>query len=132
MRKNTITFTDESMKRFIGRLLQAGVILSAILAFIGGILYLFQNGWGYPHYKVFLGEPSYLLNVRGILQDVLNLNGTGFIQSGILLLMATPVIRVAFSVLAFAMEGDRMYVAVTITVLLILLYCILGKVLVHG
>ena len=47
------------------------------------------------------------------------------IQFGILLLIATPVARVAFLVGAFALERDRLYVAVSGLVLVILLYSII-------
>jgi uncharacterized membrane protein len=42
-------------------------------------------------------------------------------QLGLLALVATPVARVAASVVGFAIEGDRLYVAITLTVLAILL-----------
>jgi len=50
------------------------------------------------------------------------LRGRGIIQLGLLLLIATPVARVAFSIAAFAMQRDRLYVVVTLMVLAILLY----------
>jgi len=46
----------------------------------------------------------------------------GIIQLGLLLLIATPVARVAFSVVAFAAERDWLYVAITLIVLAILIY----------
>ena len=51
----------------------------------------------------------------------------GIIQLGLLLLIATPVARVAFSIFGFAEEKDRMYVAFTVIVLLILLYSLIGS-----
>jgi uncharacterized membrane protein len=48
------------------------------------------------------------------------------IQLGLLLLIATPVARVAFSVAAFAMQGDRLYVVVTLIVLAVLIYSLTG------
>jgi uncharacterized membrane protein len=49
------------------------------------------------------------------------------IQLGLLLLIATPIVRVAFSMVGFAIERDRMYVAFTLIVLAILLYSLLGS-----
>ena len=46
----------------------------------------------------------------------------GLIQFGLLLLIAVPVARVAFSVVAFALQRDRTYVVVTLIVLAVLLY----------
>jgi len=43
-----------------------------------------------------------------------------------LLLILTPVARVGFSVVAFVVERDRMYVAMTLVVLAVLLYSLLA------
>jgi uncharacterized membrane protein len=42
-------------------------------------------------------------------------------QLGLLALLATPVTRVAASVIGFALEGDRLYTAITLAVFAILL-----------
>ena len=47
--------------------------------------------------------------------------GRGLIQLGVLLLIATPVARVAFSVYVFARQRDRLYIVVTLAVLVLLL-----------
>jgi uncharacterized membrane protein len=49
------------------------------------------------------------------------------IQLGLLLLIATPIARVGCSIVGFAIERDRMYVAFTLIVLAILLYSLLGS-----
>jgi uncharacterized membrane protein len=54
-------------------------------------------------------------------RDALAMRGRGIIQLGLLLLIATPVARVAISVVAFAVQRDRLYVAITLLVLAILL-----------
>jgi len=54
-------------------------------------------------------------------------NGRGIIQFGLLLLIATPVARVAFSIFGFAQERDRMYVVFTVIVFSILLFSLLGS-----
>ncbi len=43
-----------------------------------------------------------------------------------MLLIATPVARVAFSIIGFAMERDWLYIGVTIIVLVLLLLSITG------
>jgi uncharacterized membrane protein len=48
------------------------------------------------------------------------------IQLGLLLLIATPVARVAFSAAAFAMQRDRLYVVVALIVLAVLMYSLMG------
>jgi uncharacterized membrane protein len=51
-------------------------------------------------------------------------------QLGLLLLIATPIARVMFSAVAFAMERDRMYVGFTLIVLAVLLYSLFGSFLI--
>jgi uncharacterized membrane protein len=80
-------------------------------------------------YGVFRGEPADLRDVRGIIRDTLALRGRGIIQLGLLLLIATPVARVAFSIFGFAKEGDRLYVVFTLIVFSILLYSLIGSAL---
>jgi uncharacterized membrane protein len=48
-------------------------------------------------------------------------------QLGLLLLIATPIARVAFSAVAFAIEGDKMYVLFTLIVFGVLLYSLFGS-----
>jgi len=119
-------WTDQKMEDIIGNLLRAGVSLSAVVVFAGGCIYLARHGHEPADYWVFHGEPSELRGVIGVLRQVFSGRGRGVIQLGLLLLIATPVVRVAFSVWGFAEEQDRMYVAFTLIVLTILLYSLLG------
>ena len=120
------TWTDEQMDLIIGAILRGGVLTSALVVASGGILYLFHYAFSTPHYGVFLGEPGTLRHVTRIFRDFLALDPRGIIQFGILLLIATPITRVSFSVLAFAMQRDRVYVVVTLIVLGVLLYSLTG------
>jgi uncharacterized membrane protein len=72
------------------------------------------------------GEPTDLRSVSGIVTDALSLQARGIIQLGLLLLVATPVARVAFSAFAFAQQRDRTYVMVTLGVLAVLVYSLVG------
>ena len=51
-------------------------------------------------------------------------------QLGLLLLIATPVARVIFSAIVFAVENDRMYLLFTLLVLAVLLYSLFGSFLI--
>jgi uncharacterized membrane protein len=119
-------WNDQRIEDVIGNLLRAGVLLAAAVVLTGGIIYLVRHGGEPVEYRVFRGEPSDLRHVPGIVAGALALRGRGIIQLGLLLLIATPVIRVAFSVVGFAAEGDRMYVGFTLAVLVILLLSLLG------
>jgi uncharacterized membrane protein len=119
-------WTDQRTELVIGDLLRWGVILSALVVVLGGTVYLVRHGMEPPSYGVFRGEPRNLRNVEGILGQVRAWRGRGIIQLGLLLLIATPVARVAFSVVAFALERDRLYVGITLIVLAVLAFSLAG------
>jgi len=118
---------DQRTETFIGNLLRAGVLLAASVVGIGAIIFLRKYGGLPSDYRTFHGEPEQFRTIRGIFHEALTLRGRGIIQLGLVLLMATPVARVVFSIWAFAAEKDRMYVAFTLIVLAVLLYSFLGS-----
>jgi uncharacterized membrane protein len=113
---------DKRFELMIGRLLRFGVILAASFVFAGGIHYLIHFGGAAPDYRAFHGEPGALRYTHQIIHDAMELDSRGLIQLGLLLLIATPVARVAFSVIGFALEKDWMYVGITLIVLALLVY----------
>jgi uncharacterized membrane protein len=116
-------WTDERVEQVVGNLLRAGVILAAAVVLIGGVMYLFEHGTEkVPDRHQFRGMPADLRSPRRILADALELKSVGVIQLGLLLLIATPVARVIFSVFAFALQRDFTYVLITLIVLAVLLY----------
>jgi len=114
------------MDQIMAVLLRSGVLLSASLVFIGGVIYLWRHDLPVTNYRVFQGEPQELRTVGGILREAGKFHGRGLIQLGLLLLIATPVARVLFSVLAFLYEKDWTYVAITMIVLALLCYSLFG------
>jgi uncharacterized membrane protein len=120
--------TDERMDRIIGNLLRAGVTLAAAVLLAGEIWHMVQTGSGLPNYKVFRGEPSELRSAAGVLRGVSQGHSADLIQLGLLLLIATPVARVAFSVWAFAAQRDKAYVVITLIVLAALVLSLTGVV----
>jgi uncharacterized membrane protein len=117
-RRNVLS--DQRVEEIIGNLLRAGVIISASVVLLGGIVYLVRHGEETPEYRVFVGVPADLRGVSGIVADALTFSGRGIIQLGLLLLVATPVARVIYSVVAFALQGDWTYVVITFIVLAVL------------
>jgi uncharacterized membrane protein len=120
-------WTDQRMEILIGQLLRAGVLLAAAVVLLGGTVYLVRHGHTRADYRVFRGEPADFRGVGGIVREAFSLRGKGIIQLGLLLLIATPVARVAFSIFGFAEEHDRMYVVVTVIVLSVLIYSLMGS-----
>jgi uncharacterized membrane protein len=120
-------WTDEAFDRLLGVVLQAGVLISATVVLCGGVVYLRRHGLSAPDYGVFRGEPGDLRSVRGIVSDARSFSGPGMIQLGVLLLIATPIARVAFSIGGFVRQRNWMYVAIAAIVLILLLYSLSGR-----
>ncbi len=114
-------WTEERTERAIGALLRGGLFLSATIVVIGGTLYLTRHGLASPSYHSFRGEPAELRQVSGIVHAAIEGRGRALIQLGLLLLIATPIARVAFAAVAFALERDHLYTAIALLVLAILL-----------
>lgn len=114
--------SNEQLDIVVSRLLRTGVALSAAIVFVGGSMFLVRHGLEMPDYRVFRGEPADLRSLRGIFHDALALRGRAIIQLGLLLLIATPVARVAYLVFAFARQRDRLYSTIALIVLVLLAY----------
>jgi uncharacterized membrane protein len=118
---------DRRLELILGNLLRTGVLLSAAVVLAGGGIYLARHAHERANYRVFRGEPTDFRTIPGVVNSVMHGRGRGLIQLGLLLLIATPIARVSFSVVGFALERDRMYVIFTLIVLAILLFSLLGS-----
>jgi uncharacterized membrane protein len=123
---STPNWNDHRIELIIGTLLRTGVILAGTVVLFGAVIYLARHGGEIPNYAVFHRTPENLTHAGAILHRALGLNGQAIIQLGLLLLIATPVARVLFSAIAFAIERDYLYVFITLIVLGILLYSLFG------
>jgi len=121
------TPSDERIENIIGALLRAGVILSASIVLGGGVWYLVLFGSHRPAYGKFHGEPEALRRISGIVRGAMALDARSWIQLGLLVMIATPVARVLFSIAAFAAQRDRTYVVITLIVAAILLFSLFGE-----
>jgi uncharacterized membrane protein len=115
-------WSEKRLESVIGMVLRVGVILAATIVLLGGVLYLVQYGAVEPDYRLFRGEASDLRSMHAIFGDAALGHSRGLIQLGLLLLIVTPVARVAFSVAAYIAERDWIYAAITLFVLAILWY----------
>ena len=121
-------WSDQRIEAIVGQLLRAGVTLSASVVFVGGCIYLVRHGGQPVNYGVFRGEPAALRSISGTVRFAAGMHGRGIIQLGLLLLIATPVARVAFSIYGFAEERDGRYVVFTCIVFAILMYSLFAGV----
>jgi len=111
------------MEAIIGMQLRVGVVLAATVVVIGGALGLRNAaGTSRPDYHVFHGTAQALRNPASILAGALHGDGASVIQFGLLLLIATPILRVVFALVGFLIERDWLYSVVSLLVLAILIY----------
>ena len=118
---------DQRLQNVLSTLLRTGVLLSALVVLAGGICFLSQHGPDRADYHAFHPGPPAYRSIRGIVQVAATGDCRGIIQLGLLLLIATPIARVAFSLVAFGLERDWKYVGLTATVLVILIYSLAGE-----
>ncbi len=91
------------------------------MVLIGGICFLARHGGEQPDYHVFHGTAQACIGASsGVIHAAGPSNCPAVIQLGLLLLILTPVARVAFSLAGFALERDGTYVGLTFIVLAIL------------
>lgn len=122
---------DQQLEQIVGKILRIGVIVSALIMLMGAALYLTTSGGARPDYHTFRGEPLSLRRVSAIVADAAAFHPKGVMQLGIVLLLATPLMRVVLSAIAFAIQKDVLYVVVTSMVFAVLLFSLLGPHLAH-
>lgn len=106
---------------FISQSLRWGVVISCLTIGAGLILYLFTGGGGYP------GD-LFPASIPQVLTGLAHGKPFAVIDLGLLLLIATPIFRVAVSIFAFVLDRDLPYVLITSYVLaMLILSLLLGK-----
>jgi len=113
------------MNDALSRLLRIGVVASMAVV-IAGVTLTFFHHPQYVRSTTALRELTdaatiYPHRLAGVIAQIRTGRGQGIVMIGLLMLIATPVARVAFSIVAFAIERDRLYVAITCVVLALLL-----------
>lgn len=111
----------------ISRTLRWGVSIACLTAAIGGVLYLVRHG-GEPfdpaRYRSFSYAAEHAADYTtpgGILAGFAAFTPVGWIQTGVLALILTPVMRVALSLIDFIKERDWLYAAITAVVLAVII-----------
>jgi uncharacterized membrane protein len=113
---------DLKMEIAISRMLRAGVSVAAFVVLVGWILYLWHAHGVEPDYRHFHGVPSPADRLTPVFEGIRHLDSRSIIRLGILLLIATPIMRVAYCVYSFARQKDKIYVLISSVVLTVLLY----------
>ncbi|MBD2438163.1 DUF1634 domain-containing protein [Nostoc sp. FACHB-110] len=120
------TSSEQQLESILSNLLKYGVLIASTVVLLGGVLYLIHHGSEPATYQVFQGEPSEFRSPRGVIDAVLSGSRRGIIQLGLLILIATPVLRVVISLIAFILQREFTYIVVTVLVLASLTYSLIG------
>jgi uncharacterized membrane protein len=113
---------EHALELLIGNLLRWCVIAVVVVVVIGAVLYLPAHHAAVVDYHAFKSEPDAFRSVGGIVSLAMSGDALAIVQLGLLVLILTPILRVAMSAVAFVAEKDRLYVALTLVVLGLLLY----------
>ena len=118
------------IQQLIGNTLRWGVSIACFIAFIGGVIYLFQHGGDampdYTHFDYDESHPEAYTTLSGIWEGLLSLQSQSWIQLGVIALILTPILRVAFSLIDFLQEHDWLYAIITAVVLSIIIFNSIG------
>jgi uncharacterized membrane protein len=99
-------------ERRIGRLLIAMTLVAVGLLTIGVVL-MIANG-----IEPESGGP--VLDLATLAAQVMRLDPAGFLWLGLLVVIAAPILRVIAAAVAYADEGDRLMVGISIGILLVI------------
>jgi uncharacterized membrane protein len=114
--------TDTRLEISIARMLRIGVGISATIVSVGGLLYLRAASREMSDYSRFSAAQASLRTITGILHGASHVEAESVIELGILVLIATPIMRVALRIVGFARQRDRLYIAVSTSVFIIPIY----------
>jgi len=115
-------WTDHEVEQIVGRLLQLGVLIATVVVLLGAVMLIATHGGDVMNFRVFRGESSTLRSVSAAVRGAFSMDPRGMVQLGLVLLIATPVARVALTLVAFVLQRDRLYVVLTAIVLVLLLF----------
>lgn len=118
--------TLERVENLISHVLRVGVVVSLLVITTGTVMsFVHHPGFLWSHNDlgplISQGATS-LPTVHGVIEGVLAGRGQAMVMLGLMLLIATPVLRVAVSVVVFVIQRDWIFVAITLVVLAALLF----------
>lgn len=116
---------DEQIQKSLAKLMIGGVVLAALILLAGQIWFAEAHRTTLPGDHIFKGEPTYLENPISMIRHAFDEGVIGerrsVIMIGVVLLLINPLVRVAFSIVGFSAQKDRLYTFVSAFVFAVLL-----------
>lgn len=116
-------FRDKDLQALIGNLLRIGVVIAMTIVVGGLILYLFEHGRETAHYETFTNDGVF--RFHRFLTELGSGRSSAIIELGVMVLIATPIARVLFTMIGFWLEKDRLYTFIALVVLCIIIVSML-------
>ena len=110
MTNNFSNINDDKLEFILGNLLKIGVIVSGLVTLIGAILFLFQHGLETPNYHEFKPHVFNFSDLNTFFSEIIAFQSQAIMELGLLILIATPILRVLLSVIAYSFQKDYMYI----------------------
>ena len=109
----------DAVERMVSRVLVIGIAVSVVLMAIGLVLGALAGE----------GIPGGVTAVGDLAHGLVTLDPGAYLSLGLITLIATPFVRVGGSIVAFAREHDRRYVAITAIVFAVMcLSVVVGRI----
>jgi uncharacterized membrane protein len=125
----------ESMQNILSKTLLYGVLLSSTIILIGLVLIAITNSTGYycdssrdslncilNYNAATIPHGDYPNTLGSMAAGLFSLKPFAVIELGVVVLLATPVLRVFASLVLFSIEKDKAFVMITLFVFLVLLF----------
>lgn len=118
------TPSEKRLQSVVSVTLRSGVLFASVIGIVGGLLFLATYGSETVNFSSFDGTASPYVSLSSI-SRALGAGGQveylAVVQIGVIVLLLTPIVRVALSIVGFTLAGDKTYVAITTVVLLTLI-----------
>jgi len=111
-------FKEKDLQSLIGNLLRWGVFISMAIVIIGLFMFLIHNDVNVNDFKSF--DSSKIFSFNDFFTGLKTFQSGSIITLGVVCLILTPILRVIFAIIGFAMEKDKLYVLISSIVLLII------------
>jgi uncharacterized membrane protein len=100
----------DPIERMVSRVLGIGIGVATVLMLAGLVLVVIDRD----------GIPTHVVSLGHLLSGLTEPDPAAYLSLGLLVLVATPFVRVAGSLVAFALARDRRYMLVTAVVLAVM------------
>ena len=119
---------DTRVEMALGRLLTVATGIAGVVLLVGVVWQVARMpGAARTRYEVFEPAADGRYGLGALVQSVMKLEPHAVMLLGVLLLVLTPMARVVFTLVAFAVRRDWMYVVMTGVVLAVLAYGVFGS-----